>query len=174
MSSAIYLVLWVIFTTSLLVFTLARPHPYRFPRFLAFESILSLIFLNAQTWFLDPFSWRQIFSWAFLVISLTLAATGFFLIKTKGNPVGDFEDTTTLITSGVYRYTRHPLYSSLIAFALGAYLKGPSLIGIGLVLSTILGVYLTARIEENHNLERFGEEYQDYMNKTKRFIPFIF
>lgn len=174
MSSAIYLILWVIFTASLLAFTLARSHPYRFPRFLAFESILSLIFLNAQAWFLDPLSWRQILSYAFLAVSLTLAATGFYLIKTRGNPVGDFEDTTTLITIGVYRYTRHPLYSSLIAFALGAFLKTPSFIGVGLVVTTIFGVYLTARIEENHNLERFGEEYRDYMNRTKRFIPFIF
>ena len=169
-----YLALWGLFTLLLLGFTLTRPHPYRFPRFLAFESILSLIFLNARDWFLDPFSWRQLLSWFFLFTSLILAGWGFILIKTRGNPSGDFEDTTKLITTGLYRYIRHPLYGSLITFGLGTFLKDPSWAGAGLVMTTILGAVLTARIEERHNLERFGEKYEEYMKKTKRFIPFIY
>ena len=89
-------------------------------------------------------------------------------------PEGDFEDTTTLITSGVYKYIRHPLYTSLALFSLGAFLKDPSFLGTGLVITTVIGVYLTARIEEGHNLDRFGEAYQNYMEQTKRFIPKIF
>jgi protein-S-isoprenylcysteine O-methyltransferase Ste14 len=169
-----YLALWGVFTLLLLGFTLIRSHPYRFPRFLAFESILSLTFLNARSWFLDPLSWQQLLSWFFLAGSLFLAVCGFALIKTRGNPAGDFEDTTSLITTGLYRFIRHPLYSSLMAFALGAFLKNPSWMGAILVLATILGVILTARIEERHNLERFGEEYREYMKRTKRFIPFIY
>ena len=73
-----YLAFWVIFTALLLGFTLARSHPYRFPRFLAFESILSLIFLNARDWFIDPLAWQQLISWFFLAGSLILAGGGFF------------------------------------------------------------------------------------------------
>ena len=109
-----------------------------------------------------------------LVGSIVLVSLGFYLLKTKGSPEGDFEETTTLITTGIYKYVRHPLYSSLLFFSLGAFLKDPSILGGGLVGSTALGVYLTARIEERFNLERFGEKYQLYMNETKRFIPFIF
>ncbi len=174
MHSAMYLAAWGIFTVLLLGFTLSRPHPYRFPRFLAFESILTLLFLNARAWFLDPLSVRQLLSWLFLAGSLVLAGGGFYLIKTRGNPIGDLEETTTLITTGLYSYIRHPLYGSLIAFGLGAFLKDPSLIGAALVFSTILGAQMTAQIEEGHNLERFGSDYQDYMERTKRFIPFIY
>lgn len=170
----VYFLAWILFTIILLGFTLARSHPYRLSRFLAFESILSLIFLNAAVWFLDPFSALQVLSWICLIGSVYLAGQGFFLIKTKGNPEGDFEDTTSLITSGVYKYIRHPLYTSLLWFSLGAFLKDPSLLGIGLVITTIISVYLTARIEEGHNLVRFGAAYQDYMDQTKRFIPKIF
>jgi len=169
----VYFLAWILFTILLLGFTLARSHPYRFPRFLAFESILSLIFLNAAVWFLDPLSALQVISWICLICSIYLAGQGFFLIKTKGNPAGDFEDTTRLITSGVYKFIRHPLYTSLLLFSLGAFLKDPSLMGTGLVITTAIGVYLTARIEEGHNLERFGDAYQDYMDQTKRFIPKI-
>ena len=44
----IYFLAWILFTIVLLGLTLARSHPYRFQRFLAFESILSLIFINAK------------------------------------------------------------------------------------------------------------------------------
>ncbi len=165
---------WILFSLLLLAFTLIRPHPYRFTRFLAFDSLLGLIFLNADSWFVDPFSGRQIVSWIFLAGSLFLAVHGFTLIKTEGNPTGDFEDTTILIARGAYRFIRHPLYSSLLLFGLGAFLKGPSLLGGGLMGALFTGVILTARIEEKHNLERFGEEYQHYMDKTKSFVPRIY
>ena len=74
----VYFLAWVLFTILLLGFTLARPHPYRFPRFMAFESILSLIFLNGDVWLLDPFSVLQVLSWIFLLGSLFLAGHGFF------------------------------------------------------------------------------------------------
>jgi protein-S-isoprenylcysteine O-methyltransferase Ste14 len=170
----IYFLPWTLFTVILLGFTLARSHPYRFPRFIAFESILSLVFLNGRDWFYEPLSALQVLSWILLVGSLYLAGQGFFLIKTRGNPGGDFEDTTTLITSGVYKYIRHPLYTSLILFSLGAFLKGPSLLGAGLVITTVLGVFLTARIEERFNLERFGDSYREYMENTRQFIPYIY
>ena len=170
----IYLIPWVIFSITLLIFTLRRPHPYRFPRFLAFESLLSLIFLNAKEWFVDPFSFIHILSWLFLAASLVLAILGFYTLKSKGKPEGDFEDTTELITSGVYRFIRHPLYASLLWFGLGAFLKDPSILAGLLIGSLAVGVFLTARIEERHNLDRFGEEYREYSRRTKRFVPYLF
>ena len=169
-----YWISWIVFTAVLLGFTLARPHPYRFTRFLAFESILSLLFLNARGWFRDPLSTHQVISWILLSGSAALAGHAFWLIKSRGQPAGDLEDTTRLITSGAYRYIRHPLYTSLILLALGAYLKAPSALGVFLAAAAGLGVFLTARIEERFNLERFGDGYREYMEKTSRFIPFVF
>ncbi len=170
----VYWITWILFTALLLGFTLARSHPYRFTRFLAFECILSLVFLNGRVWFENPFSPRQILSWILLLGSLALAVHGFVLIKSRGAPSGDFEDTTRLITSGAYRFIRHPLYASLLLLSLGVFFKDPSFPGAALVLGTTLGVNLTAGIEEQHNLARFGEDYRDYMEKTRRFIPFIY
>jgi len=170
----VYFFGWVLFTLMLLGFTLYRTHPYRFTRFLVFETLLSLIFLNAKDWFQSPFSFLQVISWLCLAGAFLLAVHGFTLIKTKGAPEGDFEDTTTLITTGAYWFIRHPLYASLFLFALGVFLKDPYLPGAGLLGTTILGVVFTARIEEEQNLTRFGEAYQAYMDKTNRFIPFIY
>lgn len=170
----IYFILWFFFSALLLLFTLLRPHPYRFPRFLAFESILSIVFLNADAWFDNPLSFAQILSWIFLSASLILVLHGFYLLKSQGKPEGDFEDTTQLIDIGAYRYIRHPLYASLLLFGLGAFLKDPSLLGVALVISLFAGVIVTSITEEQHNMERFGEPYEDLRKKTKRFIPFIF
>jgi protein-S-isoprenylcysteine O-methyltransferase Ste14 len=57
---------------------------------------------------------------------------------------------------------------------LGAFLKHPSLLGVGLGAIATLALYLTARVEEVENLEQFGEEYAKYMKQTKMFIPFVF
>jgi len=170
----VYFLVWVLFSLVLLGFTLSRPHPYRFSRFLAFDSLLGLIFFNAKVWFIDPFSTLRELSWLFLVGSLLLAVHAFFLIKTRGNPEGDLEDTTSLIMIGAYRYIQHPLYTSLLLLSLGAFLKDPSIPAGCLLATTFLGVYLTARIEERHNLARFGEEYKQYSKRTKSFIPYLF
>ena len=172
--SLIYIIPWAIFSAVLVIYTLSRSQPYRFSRFMAFESILSLIFLNGSYWFLDPFSIFQVISWILLSASLILAVMGFSALKTKGAPKGDFEDTTKLITSGIYRYIRHPLYASLLWFGLGAFLKELSILGGLLIVVLIVAVFLTARIEERHNLDRFGEEYREYSRRTKRFIPYLF
>jgi protein-S-isoprenylcysteine O-methyltransferase Ste14 len=76
--------------------------------------------------------------------------------------------------SGAYRYIRHPLYASLLLFTWEAFLKQISLPA-GLLLSvTIVALYLTARLEEQENLQNFGLEYAEYMQHTKMFIPWLF
>jgi protein-S-isoprenylcysteine O-methyltransferase Ste14 len=109
----------------------------------------------------------------FLAGSLLLAVHGFRLLRIAGSPKNDFEDTTVLVTTGAYRYIRHPLYCSLLLGGTGAFLKDPSVLG--LLLSVILAgfVFLTGKVEEAENLGRFGEQYRAYMKTTKMFIPFL-
>lgn len=154
-----------------------------FYRFFAFELLLALILLNAPVWFLDPFSARQLAAWLLGAISIGLAIEGFRLLRVIGRPASTvvpstnltFENTTTLVTVGAYRWIRHPLYASLLALAWGAYLKSPLGIGsIALTLGASGFLTATAIAEERENLLRFGSVYADYMNRTKRFVPFVF
>ena len=75
-----------------------------FYRFFAFEAALALVLLNAQVWFRRPFSPQQIASWLLLLSSAILAVHGFHMLRRIGQPEGDFENTTVLVTSGAYRY----------------------------------------------------------------------
>ena len=83
------------------------------------------------------------------------------------------EETTQLISSGLYRFIRHPLYMSLILGGFGVMMKDPQWPQVILSLVNFLALYLTARVEEGEMILKFGQEYSDYMKKTKMFIPFI-
>jgi protein-S-isoprenylcysteine O-methyltransferase Ste14 len=106
--------------------------------------------------------------------SLILALHGFILLRSRGAPTAGIETTTAIVRSGAYRWIRHPLYGSLMLFALGAFLKGPSVLGLVLMAIVLVSLMMTAAVEEKENLQRFGAAYRGYMAETKRFIPFVY
>ncbi len=154
-----------------------------FYRFFAFELLAGLIVLNLPIWFRDPWSARQIASYVLGAVSIALAVEGFRLLAMIGKPSHEvtqstnlaFENTTTLVTSGAYRYIRHPLYASLLALVLCVWLKAPlSALNIAMALAAAGFLLATGLAEEKENLARFGDEYDEYMRHTRRFVPFLF
>jgi protein-S-isoprenylcysteine O-methyltransferase Ste14 len=145
--------------------------PYRF---VAFEGITALVLLNFKVWFAEFLSPLQIVSFTALAISICLPLAGAFALKSRGKPEGHFEYTTELVTTGVYRFIRHPMYASLLFLAIGSYLKQPlDPAGAAIFLITVAAIFATAKVEEKDLVARFGERYVDYMRKTLRFVPFV-
>ena len=143
-------------------------------RFLAFEALLGLVVMGAPAWFVDPWSVRQMSSWAMLAGSAVLAIHGFVMLHRHGAPEAGIETTRQLVERGVYRILRHPLYASLLLAGVGAWLKRPIAWG-GVLLLTLAGLLgVIARIEEGENLRRFGVVYREYMRRTWRFVPWIY
>jgi protein-S-isoprenylcysteine O-methyltransferase Ste14 len=180
------LIIFVISTALLLYISrasLRQPASHGFYRFFAWEGILLLFLRNVEVWFVDPFTWHQLIAWVLLFVCLVPLAFGVRALRSHGGPTeersGDpslyaFEKTTTLVTSGIYGYIRHPLYSSLLLLAWGIFFKAPGLAGGSLVLVTTAFLMATARADEQECLRFFGEDYQAYMKRTKRFIPFLY
>ncbi|MFZ5905679.1 MAG: methyltransferase family protein [Chloroflexota bacterium] len=163
--------------------SLRQPRSHGFYRFFAWEAILALFLLNADFWFRDPFAPHQLIAWTLLFASLVPLAFGVHSLRTRGKPASHresgpsllaFEKTTQLVTSGIYRYIRHPLYSSLLLLAWGIFFKHPSWTGTAFVLAASFFLILTAGADEKECVQFFSVEYQEYMQKTKRFIPFLF
>lgn len=176
-----------VIVTALLVYisraSLRQPNSHGFYRFFAWESILLLFLLVFDQWYIDPYSWHQLISWALLFACLVPLIFGVRALRRRGEATdersGDpsllaFEKTTALVTSGIYAYIRHPLYSSLLLLAWGIFFKAPSLPGGSLALVATTFLVATARADEQECIRFFGDEYQAYMQKTKRFIPFLF
>ena len=163
--------------------SLRRPGTHGFYRFFAWEAILGLLVLNARSWFRDPFSRHQVVSWILLIVSFVPLAFGVRTLRAHGNPTTSrpddaellaFEKTTTLVDTGIYRYIRHPLYSSLLCLAWGLFFKAPSRIGGLLVVAATAALVATAKADETECLRYFGPAYREYMATTKRFVPFLF
>jgi protein-S-isoprenylcysteine O-methyltransferase Ste14 len=142
-------------------------------RFFAFESIFILVLLNYKVWFQNPFSPLQLCSWVLLIISLYSVITGFLLLKRKGKPTVNFENTSLLVKTGIYRYIRHPLYLSVFLLGTGIMLKDPEPFQLVLGAVNLVAVWITSKIEESEMIAKFGDEYRQYMKETKMFIPFI-
>lgn len=78
-----------------------------------------------------------------------------------------------LVTSGPYRWVRHPLYSVGTLLFLSFALMASNWF---IALSSLLGlVMLMVRLpkEEQNLIEKFGDEYKNYMKRTGRLIPKI-
>lgn len=84
------------------------------------------------------------------------------------------EDTSSLITTGLFKYIRHPLYLSLILMGFGILAKNTGIIQWILALINFGAIILTAKVEEKEMMLKFGDDYKKYMEKTKMFIPYIF
>ena len=84
-----------------------------------------------------------------------------------------FENTARIVEEGLYRYVRHPMYSSLLFLAWGAFLKNISLLSIVLVFMASGLLFAAARVEERENILYFGKTYEEYRRRTKMFIPWI-
>jgi protein-S-isoprenylcysteine O-methyltransferase Ste14 len=162
--------------------SLSRPGSHGFARFFAWESITALCLLNFPHWTEKPFSFLQSISWLLLLASVFLVVQGTYLLRVVGKPNQSridtellaFERTSCLVTVGVYKYIRHPLYSSLLFLAWGVFLKHTSLLTLLLAIATSLFLFLTAKKDESECLQYFGDVYQEYMQGTKNFIPFVF
>jgi protein-S-isoprenylcysteine O-methyltransferase Ste14 len=142
-------------------------------RFFAFESVFIMVLLNYNVWFESPFSIAQIFSWIFLILSAWIVISGYLTLKRKGKPEINFENTSVLVKTGLYKYIRHPLYLSIFLFGTGVLLKQPGKYQLILGIVNLLAISLTARIEEYEMIVKFGDEYKNYMKETKMFIPYV-
>ncbi len=82
------------------------------------------------------------------------------------------KDEPELVTSGPYRWVRHPIYAGILAALLGTALVS-NLIGLALV--TILGCYFyyCASVEERNLTAMFPTAYPAYRARTKMLIPFV-
>ena len=77
----------------------------------------------------------------------------------------------TLITSGPYRWVRHPFYGSAAFIVLAASLLSASWLVLLCGAAVLTLLVLRTKTEEQKLIDRFGDEYRDYCDRTGRFFP---
>ena len=79
-----------------------------------------------------------------------------------------------LVTAGVYRLIRHPMYASFLLWSLGQLLLLPNwMTGLAGLLGFCVLYFARVGREEKLMLETFGDDYREYMMRTKRLVPYI-
>jgi len=113
-------------------------------------------------------------------VGFCLFAIGVVLYRVAGRTLGDAlspftepRETAPLVTHGLYRHLRHPIYVSQALIAVGA----PLLLGCRdvLVLASALVLVLAIRVaREEEALARTFPDYSRYAAQTKRIVPFVY
>jgi protein-S-isoprenylcysteine O-methyltransferase Ste14 len=98
----------------------------------------------------------------------------YWLFSSIGNSISPTSATRQqhqLVTSGPYRWVRHPLYtvgaSMFIAFGMAA--DNWFIAALGVL--AFIGMAIRTPKEEANLIEKFGDEYREYMKRTGRFLP---
>ena len=88
-----------------------------------------------------------------------------------GTAIEPWKPTTSLVTTGLYRWSRNPIYAGFCLFNIGV---GFSFNSAWLLLSFIPAAFLVFHIaiakEERYLEAKFGQEYLDYKNRVRRWI----
>lgn len=161
--------------------SLKNPKSHGFYRFFVFETILLLVLLNHPHWFSNPFSPLQLLSWVLLLTSICFVIQSLLMLKQQGGHGKrdemlenlSFENTVNVVEDGLFRYIRHPMYSSLLFLGWGAFLKQLTPLTFFLVLVMSGFLIAAARVEERENISFFGSAYAEYMKRTKMFVPWV-
>ena len=161
--------------------SLSVPKSHGFYRFFAWELMLVLVVLNIDGWYNAPLTLDQIICGILMGISLLLVIISYGILRQLGQqddnrndaPLLVFEKTTVLVTQGIYRYIRHPMYSSLIFLDWGLFFKRMSWLSGTIALIACFLLVVATLVEETENVRYFGAQYREYMKRTKRFIPFM-
>jgi protein-S-isoprenylcysteine O-methyltransferase Ste14 len=82
-------------------------------------------------------------------------------------------DNYSLKTTGMYKYIRHPIYSSVLLSLLGFVILSQSISGIIFWIIGVLFIAFKTRFEEDQLILKFPE-YISYRTRTKKLIPFIY
>ncbi|SDQ63332.1 methyltransferase family protein [Natronobacterium texcoconense] len=83
------------------------------------------------------------------------------------------DEPDELVTSGVYSYTRNPMYVGVLLVIVGQALRQRSLSPLWWALGCWIGFHnRVIRFEEPHLAEKHGEEYEQYCEDVPRWLPF--
>lgn len=79
-----------------------------------------------------------------------------------------------LITSGPYRFIRHPMYLAQVVAFIPLVITYYTPLRLAVILALTLALLLKMPYEEKGLVGQFGEDYKVYQTKTKKVIPFIY
>ena len=135
--------------------------------------MIALIYISSLFIETTTFNYQGLLSILFLILGLACAIPSFKLFaryKTTISPLKP-SDATALVTEGMYRYSRNPMYLGLLLITIASTIWFGTWLGIIINIVFIFLInFLQIIPEEEALLEIFGEEYEEYKKNVRRWI----
>ena len=108
-----------------------------------------------------------------LIVSLILFYSGFNLFKSYKEDPKPTSDTNRLIKTGIFAYTRNPIYLAFVLFNFSMFLVFENV----MYLLSSLGLFIwinnyVIKVEEDYLKNKFGDEFVRYCGAVKRWLIF--
>ena len=135
--------------------------------------MIAIIYLSSFIVETFTFSYQTVLSVLVAVFGLGCGVPSFRLFAKNKTTISPFNpsETTALVTAGMYRYSRNPMYLGLVLLTIAATIFFGTWLGIVIVVAFIFLLNLLQIIpEEEALLDIFGEEYVEYKKKARRWI----
>jgi len=163
----LFALMWVVIIFAWTIPTMRRGLVHEFYESLGLGGFFSLLILGVDGMLVDynilPL---KVIGFLLYVPAGFFVVSAFASLKKRGKPKEGWEETTEMIEGSVFGLVRHPLYLGTAIFTVAFMLIFQSLASIVLGIVCILCFWLASKREDDYNIEKFGDSYEEYMKRV--------
>ncbi len=125
-------------------------------------------------WERSPRPWQVALSIVFFLLASLLSWTGARALGRQWRIDAGLNTDHELVTSGPYRFVRHPIYTSMLCIILATgFVVSPLPLFLLAIVVFVFGTEIRVRIEDKLLGSQFGEKFQQYQRSVPAYIPFL-
>jgi protein-S-isoprenylcysteine O-methyltransferase Ste14 len=132
------------------------------------------ILWQGRFWERSPRLWQLVLAMVLFVLGGILSWTGSRALGRQWRIDAGLSSDHELITSGPYRFVRHPIYTSMLCVLLATgFVVTPLPLLLLAIVVFLIGTEIRVRIEDRLLASRFGDKFQEYQRTVPAYIPFV-
>jgi len=105
-----------------------------------------------------------------LIISFIWTSIAQYQMATSWRIGIDYEEKTELISNGLFRYSRNPVFLGVLTSYLGIFFITPNILSFSILLVIFVAIQTQVRLEEEYLTNVHGDQYDLYITKVRRWI----
>lgn len=148
---------------------------YKIITLFTWVSIILFSFISRQYGILNPIKYLetesiQIVGVTIFLVAFTWTAIAQFQMSKSWRIGIDYEEKTELVSSGLFNYSRNPIFLGILLSYLGTFLIAPNTLSFAVLLVIFFIIQTQVRLEEEYLENVQGQSYSDYKNKVRRWV----
>ena len=150
----------------------ALTHPWLLPPvwFIPFNVLLVMLDRGLPVYQLIDTPWSYL-GWLPILLGSGICLVGLIQFRRQRTTIRPFHHSDALVRTGVYRFSRNPMYLGMVLAMLGVAINAGSLSALAVPPLFAVALYWGfIEREETALSERFGEEYTNYCRRVRRWL----